>query len=81
MKIQGNSPIPGPDPGAPKAKLSPAGHTKPLADTAGVSDVARTALDSDVPRIEELKQQYEAGTYSIPAADLAASIVNTHKKI
>lgn len=78
MKIQGGPVVPGPDPEAGKAKNHSQPEAKRVADTASVSDLASAALRSRAGRVEDLKRQYEAGNYSVPAADLTTRIVAEH---
>lgn len=77
-----------PEPASPAARPAPHGKNyapadpagPPPADTAPLSGIAANLSPSNEARVAELKRLYEAGQYSVPAADVAASLIREHEQ-
>jgi anti-sigma28 factor (negative regulator of flagellin synthesis) len=49
-------------------------------DSAELSRLSQSANEGNDKKLESLRLQVEAGTYAVPAQDLAASILKEHLK-
>lgn len=65
------------DQAAQKRALNKSGNASGQ-DTAEVSDLARSLASADPNRLERLRLEVEAGTYRVPADQVARSIIDAH---